>query len=53
MALQAVNVVDTLNGAGAGQILLMLLSLQVDPACNLLGIDLEVNLYSVHDTSLI
>lgn len=42
--MQAAGSCETLNGAGATQLLLTLLSLHLDPACNLLGIDLEASI---------
>ena len=43
-SMQAAGICETLNGAGATQLLLALLSLHLDPACNLLGIDLEASI---------
>lgn len=43
-----------MTGSGAGQLLVTLLSLHLDPACNLLGVDLGVSLFAslMHEGSL-
>ena len=51
LLLQAANIGETLNGAGATQLLLTLLSLHLDPACNLLSMDLEVGFHCNHESA--